>query len=116
CWLVPYAARAPAAALGARMGDEVAQRVLPRSLGDVLEHLLRYPLVLLGVAAPWSLLAAGLATARGRARLRSIAADPWLELCLATVAWAALLFAFVPDTVPRYLMPALPAACVVLAA
>jgi 4-amino-4-deoxy-L-arabinose transferase-like glycosyltransferase len=116
CWIVPYSARAPAAALGANLGDEVARRVVPASLRALGAHLAAYPVVLLGAAAPWSLLAIGLFSARGRARLRAATADPWVELCLATVAWAAALFAFVPEVLPRYLMPALPAACVLLAA
>jgi hypothetical protein len=116
CWLVPYSWRAPAAALGGRMGEEVASRVVPRSPSALAAHLVEYPLVLLGAAAPWSLLVAGLLIGRIRGRLRAMIADPWLELCTATVVWAAALFAFVPEALPRYLMPALPAACVLLAA
>jgi hypothetical protein len=103
-------------ALGERLSSEVAQRTTPSGGADALRHLSRYPLVLLGAAAPWSLLLLPLATPRGRAALRGLLDDTWLGLCGAVVAWGAVVFAFVPGTLPRYLIPVLPAAATLAAA
>lgn len=115
-WVVPYARSGPVQALGERLSSEVAQRTTEGGAAGVLRHLARYPLVLLGAAAPWSLLALPLATPRGRAALLGLLDDAWLGLCAAVVAWGVLVFAFVPGTLPRYLMPVLPAAATLVAA
>jgi 4-amino-4-deoxy-L-arabinose transferase-like glycosyltransferase len=115
-WVVPYARSGPAQALGARLTSEIAQRTTDRGPADALRHLARYPFVLLGAAAPWSLVVAALVVPRARAALRGLLEDPWLALCGAAAAWGALVFAFVPGTLPRYLIPVLPAAATLAAA
>jgi 4-amino-4-deoxy-L-arabinose transferase-like glycosyltransferase len=115
-WVVPYARSGPVQALGERLSSEVAQRTTEGGLAGGLRHLARYPLVLLGAAAPWSLLLLPLATHRGRAGVRGLLDDAWLGLCGAVVAWGVLVFAVVPGTLPRYLIPVLPAAAPLAAA
>jgi 4-amino-4-deoxy-L-arabinose transferase-like glycosyltransferase len=114
-WVVPYARSAPVPALGARLSSEVAQRTTAGA-GDAARHLVRYPFVLLGAAAPWSLVLLSLAAPRARAALAGLLLDPWPALCGAVVAWGVLVFVFVPGTLPRYLIPVLPAAAVLAAA
>jgi 4-amino-4-deoxy-L-arabinose transferase-like glycosyltransferase len=115
-WVVPYARSGPVQALGERLTSEVAQRTTDTGPAEALRHLARYPLVLLGAAAPWSLVLVPLAVPRARAALRGLLEDPWLALCGAVVAWGVLVFAFVPGTLPRYLIPVLPAAATLAAA
>ncbi len=115
-WVVPYSLSGPVRALGERLSSEVAQRTTGAGAGAALRHLALYPLVLVAAAAPWSLVPAALATRRGRAALHGLLADPWLALCGAAVAWGVLVFALVPGTLPRYLIPVLPPAAVLAAA
>jgi hypothetical protein len=115
-WVVPYARSGPVQALGARLASEVGQRTTDRAAADALRHLVLYPLVLVGAAAPWSLLLLPLATRPGRNASRGLLDDAWLALCGAVVAWGVLVFAFVPGTLPRYLIPVLPAAAPLAAA
>ena len=115
-WVVPYSLSGPVRALGERLSSEVAQRTTDAGAGAVLRHLALYPFVLAAAAAPWSLVLAALATRRGRAALRGVLEDPWIALCGAAVAWGVLVFAFVPGTLPRYLIPVLPPAAVLAAA
>ena len=115
-WVVPYARLGPALALGDRLVAEVAQRTVASGGSDALRHAVTYPLVLLGAAAPWSLVTLALLRPRARATLRGLVSDPWRALCGAVGLWAVVVFAFVPGTLPRYLVPALPAAAVLVAA
>jgi hypothetical protein len=115
-WVVPYARSGPVQALGERLSSEVAQRTTASGGAEALRHLSRYPLVLLGATAPWSLLLLPLATPRGRAALRGLLDDAWLGLCGAVVAWGVLVFVVVPGVLPRYLIPVLPAAATLAAA
>ncbi len=115
-WVVPYALSGPARALGERLSSEVAQRTTGAGAGEAVRHLLRYPFVLAGAAAPWSLVLLAAATRRGRAALRGVLEDPWHALCGAAVGWGVLVFLFVPGTLPRYLIPVLPPAAVLAAA
>jgi 4-amino-4-deoxy-L-arabinose transferase-like glycosyltransferase len=115
-WLVPYSRSGPILALSERLSAEVAQRTTDAPAGEALRHLVRYPIVLLVAAAPWSLALLWLAHPRGREAARGLARDPWTALALAVVAWGVLVFAFVPGTLPRYLIPVLPFASVLAAA
>lgn len=115
-WVVPYALQGPVLALRDRLGSEVAQRTVGSGGADALRHALTYPFVLLGAAAPWSLVVVALLWPRTRAALKGLLADPWRALCGATLAWGVVVFAFVPGTLPRYLIPVLPAAAVLVAA
>jgi 4-amino-4-deoxy-L-arabinose transferase-like glycosyltransferase len=115
-WVVPYALSGPVRALGERLTSEVAQRTTPAGAQGVVRHLLLYPLVLAAAAAPWSLLLAAAAARRGRAALRGLLEDPWLALCAASTGWGVFVFLFVPGTLPRYLIPVLPPAAVLVAA
>jgi 4-amino-4-deoxy-L-arabinose transferase-like glycosyltransferase len=115
-WVVPYARSGPAQALGARLASEVAQRTTDAGGGEALRHLARYPLVLLAAALPWSLALAGLVRPPARAALRGLLCDPWPALCAAAAGWGVAMFALVPGTLPRYLLPVLPAAAVLAAA
>jgi 4-amino-4-deoxy-L-arabinose transferase-like glycosyltransferase len=114
-WVVPYARSGPVQALGARLTSEVAQRTTEAG-GDAVRHLVRYPAVLLGATLPWSLALVALVAARARAALSGLLLDPWLALNGAVVAWGVLAFAFVPGTLPRYLIPVMPAGAVLAAA
>ncbi|HSB60877.1 MAG TPA: hypothetical protein VLI67_04115, partial [Vicinamibacteria bacterium] len=115
-WVVPYSLRSPAAALGERLASEVAERTVGFAPGRIAWHLLSYPAVVLGSAAPWSLGLLALAAAAGRSRLAASRLDPALVFAGSVVAWGALVFLFVPGTVPRYLIPVLPFLAVLLAA
>jgi hypothetical protein len=115
-WVVPYALSGPARALGERLSSEVAQRTTDARASEVFRHLLRYPVILLATAAPWSLVLAGASTRAGRAALRRLVDDPWLAVCSVAVAWGVVVFLFVPGTLPRYLIPVLPPAAVLAAA
>jgi 4-amino-4-deoxy-L-arabinose transferase-like glycosyltransferase len=114
-WVVPYALSGPVLALGDRLGSEVAQRTAGEG-SALVRHVARYPFVLLGALAPWSLAVLALALPRGRALLRSLLADDWLALCGTVVLWGVVVFAFVPGTLPRYLLPVVPCAATLLAA
>jgi 4-amino-4-deoxy-L-arabinose transferase-like glycosyltransferase len=115
-WVAPYALSGPARALGEQLSSEVAQRTTDAGAVDALRHLVRYPVVLVATAAPWSLVLAAAATRRGRTVLRAVPEDPWLALCGVAVAWGVVVFLFVPGTLPRYLIPVLPPAAVLAAA
>lgn len=114
-WLVPYARSGPILALSERLSSEVAQRTTDAPAKEAVRHVVRYPLVLLASAAPWSLVLLWLAHARGREAARGLVRDPWTALALAVVAWGVLVFVFVPGTLPRYLVPVLPFASVLAA-
>lgn len=115
-WVVPYALHGPVLALRDRLGAEVAQRTVDSGSADALRHLASYPFVLLGAAAPWSLVVIAGLLPRTRSVLGGLVADPWRALCGATVLWGVAVFAFVPGTLPRYLVPVFPPAAVLVAA
>jgi 4-amino-4-deoxy-L-arabinose transferase-like glycosyltransferase len=117
-WVVPYAFGGPVLALRDRLGAEVAQRTIDSEGGAALRHVVTYPFLLLGAAAPWSLVLVAALWPRARAALKGLLADAdaWRALCGATLLWGVAVFLFVPGTLPRYLLPVLPAAAVLVAA
>ena len=54
-WLVPYAAAASLGELQERWAGEMGRVTVREGWSGALVHLVTYPLLLLGVALPWSL-------------------------------------------------------------
>jgi hypothetical protein len=113
--VVPYARSGPILELRDRLSAEVALRTTDAPAGQVLRHVAGYPLVLLVAAAPWTLVLGAFASRRARAAVAGLASDPWPALALSATAWGVAVFAFVPGTLPRYLIPVLPSASVLAA-
>jgi hypothetical protein len=103
------------AELQGRWIEEILKLYVRPGWSGALRHVVVYPVLVLLVAAPWSLLP--LAAVRGvrRAALRATLSDPWIRLCAAQATWIALVYMFVPGVRGRYLMPMLPFVAVVAA-
>jgi 4-amino-4-deoxy-L-arabinose transferase-like glycosyltransferase len=114
-WVVAYARSGPLLSLRDRLSAEVALRTTGAPAGQALHHLASYPFVLLVAAAPWTLVLAALVSGQARAKVAGLARDPWSALALAAATWGIVVFAFVPGTLPRYLIPVLPFASVLAA-
>ncbi|HET6438894.1 MAG TPA: glycosyltransferase family 39 protein [Anaeromyxobacter sp.] len=82
-------------------------------MGQLALQLVRFPLEVLYLCLPWTLLLGGLALPAFRARLR---AEPLLRFAALFVAVNALPYWLSPGTRPRYLFPLLPFLAIVLAA
>ena len=107
-WIVPYAIAADLASLRAGWGAELAHVTVGRGAGALLQHLLSYPFVALGIGLPWALLPFASDREGRAAAWARMQSDPWLRLCGVTIVWVFLVYLFVPGTHGRYLMPGLP--------
>ena len=108
-WVVPYARSGFALAAVAQFSGGAS-----RPTGGGLLGLAR-PIGALGsLLLPWGAAALAAALPRGRAALRGLLADPWTALCAATTLWAATVFLFAGDADLSSMVPALPAAAVLL--
>jgi 4-amino-4-deoxy-L-arabinose transferase-like glycosyltransferase len=115
-WLVPYANAADVAGLAAGWRSELAHVTVGDETGGLLRHLVSYPLVVAGVALPWSLVLLGAGRSGAAAFRAGVRHDPWLRLSAAVVVWIVLVYVVVPGTHGRYLIPGLPFAAVWAAA
>jgi 4-amino-4-deoxy-L-arabinose transferase-like glycosyltransferase len=114
-WLWPYSRMAPTEELQSRWAYELWRLTSGHGWLGFARHLATYPFLVLGVAAPWSLIAL-LWGADGWSRLgRLWREDPFLITATATVGWGVLVYLGIPGTDGRYLIPVLPFASVVLA-
>lgn len=116
-WVIPYAIRAPAGALVVRWAVELVQRTpLRSSASQLLNHLLVYPLEVLGNTLPWSaLFLLWLLPETRRSMRKRLARDSFLGLSLTVSLWAFIVLWLLPGAKGRYLMPAYPFMAVLLA-
>jgi 4-amino-4-deoxy-L-arabinose transferase-like glycosyltransferase len=115
-YLALYAREGDAGALLLRLFVDSGERTAGSGrfgLGAALLHLVTFPLEVVNIGLPWSLLAGFLALPAARARVR---AEPLLQFCTVFLAVNVVPYWLSPGTRPRYLFPFLPFAALLLAA
>ncbi len=107
-WLVPHSRLQDSSALVGGWSMEVAVRTVHYGAAGWLRHLVTYPFQLLGWLLPWSLVLVPMRRDAWRSTFDAWRRDPLLGLCAAVVAWAFLVYLFVPEQKGRYLLPVMP--------
>ena len=111
-WLVPYSRSVPVSDLEGTGARELLWVFRKAGLVGTLLHPIKYPLVVLGAAMPWTLYPILMGREFRRELLAKFRDDPYATLAAATVCWGVLLYLFVPGVATRYLIPILPFAAI----
>ena len=106
-WLIPYAQRSSAAALGQRWTEELLSRTpAGNSAREFVLHLAYFPFEILGAMLPWSLvLGLCLLPHVRRSVGRAVRLQPSLRLAVAVALWSAGLLWLMPGAKGRYFLP-----------
>lgn len=105
-YLLAYAQRQPVEPLLVALFEEAAQRTgLQSRIGELLWGSVRFPLVILRLLLPWSLLVVWLGR---RERWRALWANPWTRFCLLFCAANLPLYWFSGELRNRYVYPFFP--------
>src|SRR5262245_10931286 len=106
-WLIPYAQRSSAAALGTRWTEELLVRT-PAGHGALafVVHLVSFPFELLGAIMPWSLVFGLCLLPSVRQSVRyTVRMQSSLRLAVAVVLWSVGLLWLMPGAKGRYCLP-----------
>src|SRR5262245_59165775 len=106
-WLIPYAQRSSAAALGTRWTEELLVRT-PAGHGALafVVHLVSFPFELLGAIMPWSLVFGLCLLPQVRQSVRhAVRRQSSLRLAVAVSLWSAVLLWLMPGAKGRYCLP-----------
>lgn len=106
-WLIPYAQRSSAAALGQRWTEELLVRT-PAGHGALafVVHLVSFPFELLGAIMPWSLVFGLCLLPQVRQSVRhAVRMQSSLRLAVAVSLWSAGLLWLMPGAKGRYCLP-----------
>jgi len=106
-WLIPYAQRSSAAALGTRWTEELLVRT-PAGHGALafVVHLVSFPFELLGAIMPWSLVFGLCLLPQVRQSVRhAVRRQSSLRLAVAVSLWSAGLLWLMPGAKGRYCLP-----------
>ncbi len=114
-WLVPHSRLQDSSALVGGWSMEVAVRTLHYGAAGWLRHLATYPFQILGWLLPWSLVLIPMRRDAWRSTFDAWRRDPFLGLCAAVVAWAFVVYLFVPEQKGRYLLPVMPFVSILVA-
>jgi 4-amino-4-deoxy-L-arabinose transferase-like glycosyltransferase len=107
-WLVPYSRSVPVSELEGSGFRELLWVFRKEGLGGTLLHPLKYPLIAIGAAMPWTIYPLVMGRQFLRELREGMRTDPYAALAVSTVAWGLMLYLFVPGVAPRYLIPLLP--------
>jgi 4-amino-4-deoxy-L-arabinose transferase-like glycosyltransferase len=106
-WLIPYAQRSSAAALGQRLTEEILSRTpAGNSALEFIAHLVSFPFELLGAMLPWSLVFGLCLLPQVRQSVRrAVCMQSSLRLAVAVSLWSASLLWLMPGAKGRYFLP-----------
>jgi 4-amino-4-deoxy-L-arabinose transferase-like glycosyltransferase len=106
-WLIPYAQRSSAAALGQRWTEEILARTpAGNSALEFVVHLVSFPFEILGAMLPWSLVFGLCLLPQVRQSVRrAVRMHSSLRLAVAVSLWSASLLWLMPGAKGRYFLP-----------